>query len=151
MKQDTLLLTIVKVLNCDHFKKLAQVYDTDRYSKFMTAQKALCIKTIVQIEGLISLRDIENYTEPHATDLESLGIPRLARSTFSEALQRMNSKVFEGLYYHLLESLNKKLSKRKRIKDPLAIIDSSTFHVGLKRFPWAHYKKAEGAFKMHLV
>ncbi len=35
MKQDTLLLTIVKFLNCDYFKTLTKAYDADRYSKFM--------------------------------------------------------------------------------------------------------------------
>jgi hypothetical protein len=61
---------------------------------------------------------------------------------------------FETVFYQTLarvKNLAEFRQKKFRFKNPLFSIDSSTIELCLKVFDWAHFRRAKGAVKLHLL
>ncbi len=153
-KQDTVFLTLVKMLLSNGFEDLVSRFQSDRYSKTMNTKKLFMALLLAHLAKLTSLRELEIYTECHEEELAKVGLRRVPKSTLAEALERTDAALFETFYQGLVKKFSKYLSKedKKKTKEfVLAIIDSSLIRVGAKRFPWARYHKSQGAIKMHVM
>lgn len=152
MEQNTLLWQLCQLIGMNWFLEAAEKAGMNRYCKTLNAEKVFKSLMIVQVARLDSLRALEQYTEDNKEALAAEGIPRIARSTLAEALARMDANVFEDFFRILADALTAKVKNRKAWwQNPLSLIDSTSFHVGLKRVPWARCAKSDGAIKMHTV
>lgn len=105
-----------------------------------------------QITQKDSLRDIVTGLSSHAARWYHLGLTGIYRSTLCDANARRDYRIFEGLFYHLLDRCKDLTPRHKfRFKNPLYTIDASTIDLCLSAFPWAKFRTTKGAIKLHCL
>jgi len=82
-----------------------------------------------------------------------LGLRTVAKSTLARANEKRSYQIYESLFYKLVEQCQNLRSGTAgfSFKNDLKAIDSSTIDLCLNLFPWAHFRKAKGAIKLHTV
>jgi hypothetical protein len=104
-----------------------------------------------QLSGCFSVREIENSLRANSSKLYHVGLPLLKRSTFRDAMEKRDRRVFEEVFHAVVGKARGIAGKmRKLFKSPLRIIDASVISLCLKKYDWAKYRKAKGAVKPHL-
>jgi len=96
-----------------------------------------------------STRNIISGLYSFNSDFYHLGMNEIKRSTFSDALNKRPSKVFEDYFYSLLSEIPRK--EKRKFNRKVNILDSTTISFCLSRFNWAKYKSAKGGIKLHTV
>jgi hypothetical protein len=107
-----------------------------------------------QLTNKDSLRDIELGLSLKKSHLYHLGINSIARSSLSRANDKRDYKIFENLFYALLKRTNDIIlggssNNRFKFNNPIYAIDGSYIDTCLSLIPWAKYKTAKGAIKIH--
>jgi hypothetical protein len=98
-----------------------------------------------------SVREIENSLRANSSKLYHAGLPQLKRSTFCDAMEKRDCRVFEEVFHAVADKAQSIAGKMKKLfQSPLRIIDASVISVCLKKYDWAKYRKAKGAVKLHL-
>ena len=67
-----------------------------------------------QLKETASIRDIEQMFEEDVALQKSTGIQSVARSTLSDALVRVNSELFMGLFRRVSDSFSSRIRKKLR-------------------------------------
>lgn len=102
-----------------------------------------------------SLREITGGLAACEGKLRHLGVEEPPkRSTLSYANEHRPWQLFESEFYILLQRCQAEAncSKRKfRFKHKLLSLDSTVIPLCLSVFDWAHYKRAKGAVKLHMI
>jgi IS4 transposase len=125
-------------------------------SKYKTYDQFVAL-TYGQLNKCYTLNDISTGIGVSETFIGDLGLNQSpARSTMSDGNKKRDWKVFESLYYKLLnhyERVLKSKSERsviKEIKDQtIKLIDSTTISLCLSMFDWAKFRTAKGGLKIH--
>jgi len=108
-----------------------------------------------QLAGSHSLREICGGLASAAGKLIHLGVGRaLARSTLSYANRHRSWRVFEGVFYSLLEEARALAARGKprfRFKNPLMTLDATVIDPCAEVFDWARFRRTKGAVKLHLM
>lgn len=123
----------------------------DRYVKTFTTWNQFSVLLYAQASGKDSLRDIQNATAAQQNKLYHLGLPGVVcRSTLADANKKRDWRIFEGLFYRLLERCQSLTPKHKfKFKNPLHTLDSTVIDLCLSAFPWARFRTTKGALKLH--
>lgn len=111
-----------------------------------------------QLNKCHSLREIAQGISISPKFLKDIGLEQSpAKSTMSDGNAKRNWKVFEKLYFDLLEHFSALFSKQaeyKVIKEiegkHIKLVDASIMSVCLNLFPWAKFRTAKGGIKMHV-
>lgn len=148
----TVFSELLKLCPRYQFDKAVERYEGDRYVKsFSTWQQFITI-LYSQVKQKDSLRDIESGLLAQSSRLYHLGLTSVRRSTLSDANSGRDYRIFESLFYHILSRCQGLTPKHRfRFKNPLYSIDSTTVDLCLSAFPWAKFRKAKGAIKMHCL
>lgn len=125
-------------------------------SKYKTYDQFVAM-SFGQLNKCSTLSDISTGIGVSEIFIKDLGLSQSpARSTMSDGNKKRNSKVFESLYYKLLEHYERLLRVQHKskvieeIKDyRIKIIDSTTISLCLSMFNWAKYRTAKGGIKIH--
>lgn len=125
-------------------------------SKYKTYDQFVAL-TYGQLNKCYTLNDISTGIGVSETFIGDLGLNQSpARSTMSDGNKKRDWKVFESLYYKLLnhyERVLKSKSERsviKEVKDQtIKLIDSTTISLCLNMFDWAKFRTAKGGLKIH--
>ena len=135
------------------FVESAQAKDADRYCKRFTAEVLFKVLVAAQLKETASMRDIEQMFEEDVALQKSTRIQDVARSTLSDALARVNSDLFMGLFQRVSDSFSSRIRKKLRgdFNDVLRLLDSTTVTVPISDYPWAHYQRRQGEFKAHVA
>ena len=134
-----------------------KTYKSDKgCSKYKTYDQFVAM-TFGQLNKCSTLSDISVGIGVSETYIADLGLKQSpARSTMSDGNKNRDYRVFESLYYKLLNHYQRVLAthhkghiieeiKNQRIK----LIDSSTISLCLSMFDWAKYRTAKGGIKIH--
>lgn len=141
---------LLKLLPRHQFEKAVCAHDGDRYAKRFTTWNQFTTLLYAQISRKESLREIETGLAAHGDRLYHLGLKSVHRSTLADANNRRDSGIFEALFYAILERCRDHTPKHRfRFKNPLHSIDSTTIDLCLASFPWAKFRTAKGAIKLH--
>lgn len=127
-------------------------HNGDRYVKKMTAWNQLVVLIYAQATGKDSLRDIETglRTCPHTWN--HLGIETVAKTSIARANNHRSYKIFEKLFYSLLEQCKDMTPHRTfSFKNPLYSLDATVVKLCLSLFDWASFRHAKGAIKIHTL
>ena len=134
------------------FEKAVEKTSADRYCKGFTALKQFKTCLYAQISGKDSLRTIEDGLLAEKKRLYHLGMEVVSKSTLADAMNRRSPEIFEAIFNELLERITKLTANHKRrFKNPVYAIDSTTIDLCLSTYNWAHYRKAKGAVKIHVM
>ena len=133
------------------FEKLAENHHSDRYVKTFSTWSQFTTLLYAQASGKDSLREIQNALAAQQPKLYHLGLPdRICRSTLSDANARRHWRLYEGLFYRLLERCRAIApAHRFRFKCPLITLDSTLLELCIGLFPWAKWNKIRGGLKLH--
>lgn len=148
---NTLLHQLLSLLPRHQFQKRVESSGADSYTKSFSTWNQLTVLLYAQASGKDSLRDIEHSLLAQSGRTYHVGLPaRICRSTLADAGARRDWRVFEGLFYQLLERCQSVTPKHKfRVKSPLFSQDATVISLCLAAFPWARYRTAKGAIKLH--
>jgi len=148
----TIFSELLKLCPRYHFDKAVEQYQGDRYVKTFTTWQQFMAILYSQIAQKDSLRDIVTGLTSHAARWYHLGLTGIYRSTLCDANAKRDYRIFEGLFYHLLDRCKDLTPKHKfRFKNPLYTIDASTIDLCLSVFPWAKFRTTKGAIKLHCL
>ena len=150
-KHTTVLGNLLSHLDRSEFEKAVREHNGNKGTR--TLDTYLFFKGMVygQITSSYSVREIESSLEAQSTKLYHCGLATIKRTTFCDALEKRDQKIFEKVFQSLVEKANRISSKTgKKFKNPLKIIDASTIDLCLKRFDWAKFRTTKGAVKLHV-
>jgi hypothetical protein len=148
----TIFSEVLKLCPRYHFDKAVKQHEGDRYVKTFTTWQQFMAILYSQITQKDSLRDIVTGLSAHAARWYHLGLTGIHKSTLADANGKRDYRIFEGLFYNLMGRCKTLTPKHKfRFKNPLYAIDASTIDLCLSVFPWAKFRTAKGAIKMHCL
>jgi hypothetical protein len=108
-----------------------------------------------QLAGAHSLREICGGLASAAGKLVHLGLGKAPpRSTLAYANRHRSWRVFEEVFYSLLEQarlLAATEKRRFRFKNPLRTLDATVIDLCAEVFDWARFRRTKGAVKLHLM
>ncbi len=151
-KVGTIFSELLKLCPRYQFEKAVEQCQGDRYVKSFTTWQQYITMLYAQIKQKDSLRDIETGLHAHVSRWYHLGLTAVHRSTLSDANTARDYRIFENMFYHLLQRCRDHTPKHRfRFNNPLYTIDATTIDLCLSVFPWARFRKTKGAIKMHCL
>lgn len=148
----TIFAELLKLCPRYEFEKATERYGGNRYVKTFTTWQQYIAVLYSQITLKDSLRDIETGLGTQSGRWYHLGLKGVRRSTLSDANTKRDYRIFEDMFYHLLARCRDLTPRHRfRFNNPLYSIDATTIDLCLSVFPWARFKRAKGAIKMHCL
>ena len=151
-KVDIIFSELLKLIPRYQFEKAVNQYQGDRYVKSYTTWQQYITILFSQVKRKDSIRDIITGLEAYEARWYHLGLTGIHRSTFSDANNKRDFRIFEDLFYHLLARCKDLTPKHRfKFKNALYTIDATVIDLCLSVFPWAKFRKTKGAIKMHCL
>jgi hypothetical protein len=113
------------------------------------------IMAFAQLTYRESLRDIEACLRAQNNKLYHMGIrSKVSRSTLAEANEMRDWRIYADFAHHLIT-----IARKLYQKEPLAVelqntvyaLDATTIDLCLSLFPWARFRAAKGAVRLHTL
>ena len=134
------------------FERTVSRYKADYCTKHFTTWNQFSVNFYAQASGRKSLRDIETGLRVQQNNWYHLRLTNVARSTISYANQNRDYRIYEDVFYNLLDKCKDVTPKHKfKFKNPLYSLDATVIDLCLSLFPWAKFRKTKGALKLHLL
>lgn len=146
----TVLQQLLHLLPKDRFQMFVGQHRADRYIKSFSCQDQLAVLLYAQATKKNSLREIETGLRSLDSTWYHLGLTSVARSTIAYANEHRSWKIYESLFYALLEKCQSIAPRGQfRFRNALHALDSTVIDVSLSLFPWAKLRTGKGAVKLH--
>ena len=148
----TVMNQLLQLIPRHQFDKIVKKYEADRYVKYFDCWQLFVTLLYAQIRKKDSLRDIVTSLLTQINRWYHLGLKNIKRSTLSDANNRIDYRVFEDMFYALLDKCRNLSSNHKfKFKNPLYSLDSTLIELCLSIFPWAKFRLVKGALKLHFL
>lgn len=132
------------------FQQCVDRYDGDYRVRTMTCWSQFGLMVYSQVTGKTSLRDLEVGFANKENYFYHLGLKTASRSTLADANTNRDWHIYQELFETVFVRCRDLAPKHKfRFKNPLKSFDATTISLCLKMFPWAKFRQAKGAIKMH--
>jgi hypothetical protein len=137
------------------FQRCVERYNGNFSVKNFTCLDQFRIMAFAQLTYRESLRDIEACLRAQNNKLYHMGIrSKVSRSTLAEANEIRDWHIYADFAYHLID-----VARKLYQKEPLAVelantvyaLDATTIDLCLSIFPWAQFRKAKGAIRLHTL
>ena len=149
-KSSTVMAQLLQIISRYDFKKAVHRYKADKHAKRFSCWEQFVSLLYGQLAGCDSLRSITNNLSTVQNRLYHLGVKSVKRSTLSYANQHRSYRVFEDLFYALMEKVSRRAPKHSfRFNNPLYSIDTTTIDLCLSLYDWAKFRKTKGGIKLH--
>lgn len=150
MNYSTIMSQLQTFIPRYHFENLVENHFGNKYVKKFTCWNQFTTMLYAQVKGCDSLRDIQNGLSTQSHKLYHLGLPSVKRSTLADANQTRDYRIYEKLFYKLLERCKDITPKHKfKFKNPLYTLDATVIDLCLSTFRWAKFRTTKGAIKLH--
>lgn len=146
------------------FRQMLQVFSrlefqniVNRYNGDFHVRKCRCWDQMIhlmfsQFSSRDSLRETTDTMHSQYRKHYHLGVQAVPRSTLSDANALRDCRIYQDLFYVILNRVQKIAPKYKLNLDrDFFILDSTTIDLCLKLFPWARFRKTKGAVKIHTL
>jgi hypothetical protein len=121
---------------------------------FSHLDQFLCM-AFAQLTYRESLRDIETCLRAHSAKLYHLGIRGgVARSTLADANEKRDWRIYQDFALSLIQTARKLYAQDGfgvELTNTVYALDSTTIDLCLALFPWARFRQAKGAVKLHTL
>jgi hypothetical protein len=146
----TVFNQVLNLIPYSQIQKTVDEFNGDKYTKKFNSFHHFVTLLYAQITEKNSLRDIERPININKGKIQYFSLPEIKRSTLAEANNRRDYRIFEKIFYVLLDKTMKLTPKHKfKFKNPLYSLDSTTIDLCLSIFDWAKFRKTKGAIKIH--
>ena len=135
------------------FRRCVARYPSNYPTKTFSHLDQYLSMAFAQLTFRESLRDIEVCLRAHEAKLYHLGIRgHVARNNLGDANEKRDWRIYRDFANSLIAQ-----ARRLYADDAFAVdldntvyaLDTTTIDLSLKVFPWAHFRKAKAAVKMH--
>ena len=146
---------LMEYLPLHTFRRCVQRYPSNYPTKtFSHLDQFLCL-AFAQLTYRESLRDIETCLRAHQTKLYHLGIRgNIAKSTLADANEQRDCRIYADFAMSLIQaarSLYASDSFAVELEQTVYALDTTTIDLCLSVFPWARFRQAKAAVKMHTL
>lgn len=151
----SLFSQVLSLIDRHLFHKAVIEHQTEWASKGFSSWTQFVSLLFSQFAGANSLREISGGLATVRGKINHLGLSQAPKkSTLSYANTHRPWQFFETVFYQTLgrvQAVANFRCKKFKFKNPLYSIDSSVIDLCLKVFDWAHFRRAKGAVKLHLM
>jgi hypothetical protein len=137
------------------FQRCVAKYQGNFSVKHFTCMDHFRIMAFAQLTYRESLRDIEACLRAQSKKLYHMGIrSKVSRSTLAEANEIRDWHIYADFANHLINIARKLYQKEPmavELQDTVYALDATTIDLCLSLFPWAHFRKAKGAVRLHTL
>jgi putative transposase len=142
---------MLKIFSRHEFESLAREHHSGRKFRKFDRWSQFVAMTSAQLSGRASLRDLVSNLSAQSSKLYHLGLKPTNRSTLARINNEKPHTLYEALFGKLLGRC-KSVSPRHRFRfnNKLYSLDASIIDLCLSVFPWATFRKAKGAVKLHI-
>jgi len=137
------------------FRRCVQRYRGNYHVKHFTCLDQFLCMAFAQLTYRESLRDIEACLRAQQNKLYHMGIrAKISRSTLAEANEKRDWRIYADFAQLLIC-----IARQLYINDDFGVeldqtvyaLDSTTIDLSLSVFPWAHFRQAKAAIKLHTL
>ena len=106
---------------------------------------------IGQLSGRKSLRDLVMNVSAQTNKLYHLAIKPCSRATLARVNEKQPASLYEAVFHKLLNKCHQFAPKHRfKFNGKLYLLDATVVDLCLSVFPWAKFRKAKGAIKLHV-
>jgi len=115
----------------------------NRWSQFLAMM-------IAQLSGRKSLRDLVGNIAAQGKRIYHLGMRTTSRATLARVNDRQPYDIYKEMFFQLLQRCQARAPKHQfKFKGKIYLLDATTVKLCLAVFPWATFRQAKGAVKLH--
>ena len=140
---------ILKFVPWTTFDRLVDKHGTDAAARGFKTRHQFIALLFAQFGGGSSLREVEAVMASHQARLYHLGVKAPKKSTFADANRDRDSRVFSGLFEHMLNASTRGF--RRKMGDAVRLIDSTGLHLAGVGAQWARFSSDVFGAKAHFV
>lgn len=145
----------MQFLSHNEFRRCVQRFDGDRNTKRFTCWDQFLAMAFAQLSHRESLRDIEVCLATQRNKLYHCGLSGpVRRSSLADANERRDWRIYADFARTLIEIARPLYADTDLGLDLDATayaLDATTIDLCLSMFPWARFRKAKGAIKLHTM
>jgi transposase len=153
-QQSYVFAQFLRLLPRYEFQRLVNQYQGDYRTKRFKCWDQLAAMIFAHIRQEHSLRDIDIAINSHASKLYHIGIQQCPKSTLADANERRDYRIYEDFAKLLMQHARREYANTKleiELNNAVYALDASTITLALSLFPWAKFRKAKGAIKLHAM
>lgn len=151
----TLFAQIMEFLPWDTFYRIVNRYRGDYRVRTFRCSEQLRVMAFAQMTYRESLRDIEACLTSQTQKLYHMGISSaVCRSTLADANEMRDWRIYAELAQRLIAQARKLYvgeSLAVDLDNTVYALDSTTIDLCLSMFPWANFRTAKAAVKLHTL
>ena len=137
------------------FRRCVARYDGEHKIKRFTCLELFLCLAFAQLTYRESLRDIEACLRAHREKLYRMGIrSRISRSTLADANEVRDWRIYADFAQRLIGMARKLYAEDSfgvDLKETVYALDTTTIDLCLSVFPWAPFRRAKAAVKLHTL
>lgn len=145
----------MQFLSHDEFDRCVQRFDGNRYTKRFSCWDQFLAMAFAQLTYRESLRDIEVCLATQRNKLYHCGLSGpVRRSSLADANERRDWRIYADFARTLIDIARPLYADTDLGLDLDATayaLDATTIDLCLSMFPWARFRKAKGAIKLHTM
>jgi Transposase DDE domain/Domain of unknown function (DUF4372) len=147
----TILRQIIEIFPRHEFESLAKDYHVGQKFRSFNRWTQFMVMFIGQLSSRKSLRDLVMNVSAQTSKLYHLAIRPCSRATLARVNEKQPAALYETLFHKLLNRC-RQFAPRHRFKfnGKLYLLDATVVDLCLSVFPWAKFRKAKGAIKLHV-
>lgn len=151
----TIFAQIMQFLSHDEFSRCVQRFDGNRYTKRFSCWDQFLAMAFAQLTYRESLRDIEVCLAAQRSKLYHCGLSGpVRRSSLADANEHRDWRIYADFARTLIDIARPLYADTDLGLDLDATayaLDATTIDLCLSMFPWARFRKAKGAIKLHTM
>ena len=151
MAQPTVFSQLIKLIPRTEFEAIVARHGGDARVRSLNCWTWFGSLLFGQMTGHDSIRAIERVFAHQDGEAQRLGFGPVRRSTLADANRTRPTEVLEDLYAYFLNRAQQVAPKKSgfRFHGPVFALDSTTIELCLSLSPWAVFRRAKGAVKLH--
>ncbi len=151
MAQSTVFSQLIKLIPRTEFEPLVAKYDGDARVRSLDCWTWFGSLLFGQMTGHDSIRAIERVFPQQDGESIKLGFGPVRRSRLADANWTRPTAILEDLYAYCLARATAVAPKKSgfRFHGQVLALESTTIELCLALSPWAVFRKAKGAVKLH--
>ena len=151
----TVFAQLMELISHNEFNRCIERYSGNRRVRRLSCWDQFLAMTFAQLTYRESLRDIEICLGAHHNKLYHSGLRApIKRSTLAEANENRDWRIYKDLAHSLISEarpLYADLELGIDLDATVYALDSTTIDLCLALFPWAVFRRAKGAIKLHTM
>jgi len=132
------------------FEKLASKHHEGQKFRSFNRWSQFLAMMIAQITGRKSLRDLVGNIAAQGNRIYHLGMKATSRATLARVNERQPYDIYKEIFFQMLQRCRARAPRHQfKFKGKIYLLDATTIKLCLSIFPWATYRQAKGAMKLH--